>query len=107
MDEHLFTAEQVAERLGVSDGDYGTTPRGAIHGFALSNAGKERLKTKANRAPIPVPEPVGPVIEAWQRICKDSCPEVLGFPTFGRGKRLGKAVPRNGNSFLKWRRSGA
>ncbi len=64
---------------------------------------KERLKTKASRAPIPVPEPVRPVIEAWRRVCKDSSPEALMFPTFGRGKRLGKAVPRDGNSFLTWR----
>jgi hypothetical protein len=25
------------------------------------------------------------------------------FPTFGRGNRKGKAVPRQGQNFLKWR----
>ena len=31
-----------------------------------------RLKTKQSKAPIPVPEQVRPVIEAWRRVCKDS-----------------------------------
>ena len=30
-----------------------------------------RLKTKQSKAPIPVPEQVRPVIEAWHRICAD------------------------------------
>jgi integrase len=62
-----------------------------------------RLKTKASRAPIAVPEPVRPVIEAWRRICPDPSPEALMFPTFGRGKRKGQAVPRHAKNFLKWR----
>jgi integrase len=33
---------------------------------------KGRLKSKASKAPISVPEQVRPVIEAWRRICKDS-----------------------------------
>lgn len=64
---------------------------------------KGRLKTKASKAPIPVPEPVRPVIEAWRRICKDSSPEALMFPTFGRGDRKGQAVPRDGKNFLRCR----
>lgn len=64
---------------------------------------RERLKSKASKAPIPVPEPVRPIIEAWRRICKDSSPEALMFPTFGRGDRKGQAVPRNGKNFLRCR----
>ena len=64
---------------------------------------KGRLKTKASKAPIPVPEPVRPVIEAWRRICKDSSPDALMFPTFGRGDRKGQAVPRDGKNFLRCR----
>jgi integrase len=62
-----------------------------------------RLKTKDSKAPIPVPEQVRPVIEAWRKICKDSSPDALIFPTFGRGVRKGQAVPRWGKNFLTWR----
>jgi integrase len=50
-----------------------------------------------------VPEPVKLVIEAWKAVCKDTLPEALMFPTFGRGKRKGQAVPRWGKNFLVWR----
>ena len=50
-----------------------------------------RLKTKASRAPIAVPEPVHPAIEAWRRICPDPSPEALMFPT---------SVAGSGNSKL-------
>jgi len=62
-----------------------------------------RFKTKQSKAPILVPELVRPVIEAWRRICSDSSPEALMFPTFGCGKRKGQAVPRSGRNFLEWR----
>jgi integrase len=55
------------------------------------------------RAPIPVPEPVRPVVEAWRRLCPDPSPEALMFPTFGRGERKGEAVPREAKNFLTWR----
>ena len=59
-----------------------------------------RLKTKQSKAPIPVPKLVRPVIENWRRQCADSSPDALMFPTFGRGKRKGQAVPRWGKNFL-------
>jgi integrase len=62
-----------------------------------------RTKTKQSKAPIHVPEQVRLVIEAWRRICPDASPKALMFPTFGRGKRKGQAVPRWGKNFLKWR----
>jgi integrase len=62
-----------------------------------------RFKTRQSQAPIPVPDQVRPVIEAWRSICNDSSPEALMFPTFGRGERKGQAVPRWGKNFLKWR----
>src|ERR1700679_2161693 len=74
---------------------YGTAYEGRFY--------KERLKTQASRAPIPASEQVRPVIEAWRRICKDSSPEALMFPTFGRGERTGQAVPRDGKNFLRCR----
>ena len=62
-----------------------------------------RLKTRQSKAPIPVPELVRSVIEAWRSVCSDVSPEALMFPTFGRGKRKGQAVPRWGKNFLTWR----
>lgn len=64
---------------------------------------KGRVKTRGSKAPISVPEPVRPVIEAWKKVCKDSSPEALMFPTFGRGKRKGLAVPRHAKNFLRTR----
>ncbi len=74
---------------------YGTAVEGQFY--------EGRVKSKASRAPIAVPEPVRPVIEAWRRICPDASPEALMFPTFGRGKRKGQAVPRHAKNFLTWR----
>jgi integrase len=62
-----------------------------------------RFKTHSSRAPIGVPEQVRPIIKAWQRACADPSPEALMFPTFGRGERIGQAVPRCARNFLKWR----
>jgi integrase len=62
-----------------------------------------RLKTKASRAPIPVPEQVRPMIEAWKRIAPDTSPEALMFPTFGRGKHNGEIVPHSSKNFLRSR----
>ena len=80
---------------GIALMPYGTAYEGRFY--------KGRLKTQASRAPIPVSEQVRPVIEAWRRICKDSSPEALMFPTFGRGERTGQAVPRDGKNFLRCR----
>ncbi len=71
---------------------YGTADEGHFY--------KERFKTKSSKNPIPVPEQVRPVIEPWQRVCKDPSPEVSMFPTFGRGKRKGEAIPREAKNFL-------
>jgi len=62
-----------------------------------------RLKTRQSKAPIPVPEQVRPEIEAWRNLCNDTSPEALMFPTFGRGKQKGQAVPLWGKNFLKCR----
>ena len=74
---------------------YGTAVEGQFY--------EGRVKSKASQAPIAVPEPIRPVIEAWRRVCPDSSPEALMFPTFGRGKRKGQAVPRHAKNFLTWR----
>ena len=62
-----------------------------------------RLKTRESRNAIPIPEDVIPIIEAWRQVSKDTSPDALMFPTFGRGSRTGQVVPRQGRNFLKWR----
>ena len=74
------------------------------HGTAYEGQFYEgRLKTKQSKAAIVVPEQVRPIIEAWKKIASDTSPDALMFPTFGRGKRKGQAVPRWGKNFLTWR----
>jgi len=80
---------------GVSLIPHGTTYEGQFY--------PGRLKTRSSWAPIGVPEPVRPIIHAWYLACADPSPEALMFPTFGRGERLGQAVPRWGKNFLRWR----
>ncbi len=40
-----------------------------------------RLKSKASKTPIAVPEQVRPILEAWKRFTADASPEALIFPT--------------------------
>ena len=62
-----------------------------------------RLKSKASKTPIAVPEQVRPILEAWKRFTADASPEALIFPTFGRGKRKGEIVPHTSKNFLRAR----
>jgi hypothetical protein len=62
-----------------------------------------RVKTKASKGPIVVPEFVRPIIEAWKRIAPDTSPEALMFPTFGRKERKGQLVPYSSKNFLRMR----
>jgi integrase len=99
----IFCGPRASEVLGLQwkswTGDalmpYGTAYDGQFY--------PGRFKTKQSKAPIPAPELVRPVIEAWRSICNDSSPETLMFPTFGRGKRKGQVVPRSSRNFLEWR----
>lgn len=52
-----------------------------------------RLKSKASRGPIIVPDFVSPIIEACKRLAPDTSPDALMFPTFGRRGRKGQLVP--------------
>jgi integrase len=99
----LFSGPRASEAMGfqwkswtgVSLMPYGIAVEGQLY--------EGRTKTRASRAPIAVPEPVRPVIEAWRKICPDPSPEALMFPTFGRGERKGQPVPRHAKNFLNWR----
>lgn len=63
----------------------------------------DQVKTEESRNRVPIPDDVGPIIEAWKRQCRDSSAEALMFSTFGRGERTGTRVPRRARNFLKWR----
>jgi len=99
----IFCGPRASEVLGLQwkswTGDalipYGTAYEGKLY--------KGRLKTRASKGAIPVPEQVRPVLENWRQECSDPSPEALMFPTFGRGERKGQAVPRWGKNFLRWR----
>jgi hypothetical protein len=54
---------------------------------------ERRLKTRESRNAIPIPEDVIRVIEAWRSLSKNTSPDALMFPTFGRGRRNGEVVP--------------
>jgi hypothetical protein len=62
-----------------------------------------RLKSKASKGPIVMPEFVRPIIEVWKRIAPDTSPEALMLPTFGRRERKGGLVPYSSKNFLRTR----
>ena len=99
----IFSGPRASEAMGLQWKSWtgeALMPHGTAYEGKLY---KRRLKSKASRSPIPVPEPVRPMIEAWRRLSPDASPEALMFPTFGRGDRKGQAVPREAKNFLKWR----
>ena len=98
----LFCATRTSETLGLQWKSYGGDKL-VIHGTAYEGhlyAGK--LKTKASRNAIPIPEDIQPIVDAWRQTCPHTSPEALMFPTFGRDERIGKKVPRQARNFLKW-----
>jgi integrase len=98
-----FCGPRSSEPLGLqwkcSTGDALKAHGTAYEGGSIKNGFRKRR----GKAPIPVPEPVRPFIEAWKALCTDCSPETLMFPTFGRGERTEQAVPRDGKNFLRWR----
>jgi integrase len=99
----LFCATRTSETLGLTWRSYAgdkLIPRGTAFDGQLYEG---RLKTRESRNAIPIPEDVIPIIEAWRQVSKDTSPDALMFPTFGRGPRMRQAVPRQGKNFLKWR----
>lgn len=99
----LFCATRTSETLGLQWKSY-CGDKLVIHGTAYEGhlyAGK--LKTKASRNAVPIPEDIQPIVDAWRQTCPDTSPEALMFPTLGRDQRIGKKVPRQARNFLKWR----
>lgn len=99
----LFCGTRTGETLGLQWKSYmgncflpyGTAFEGKFYAH--------KMKTDLSRDAIPIPESIRPIIEAWHRVSPDTSSEALIFPTFGRGKRQGESVPRQGNNFLRYR----
>jgi integrase len=66
-----------------------------------------RVKTEASRDSVPIPDDIRPIVEGWRKLCPDTSPEALMFPTYCRVSRTvarsGQSVPRQAKNFLKWR----
>ena len=62
-----------------------------------------KVKTEDSRARIPIPQRVRPYIEAWRKVCPDTSPDALMFPTKGHLRNQGRSVPFRAKNFFKWR----
>ena len=99
----LFCATRTSETLGLTWKSY-AGDKLIPHNTAFEGRLYEgRLKTRESGHAIPIPDDVIPIIEAWRSLLKNTAPDALMFPTFGRGVRKGKVVPRQGRNFLKWK----
>jgi integrase len=99
----LFCATRTSETLGLTWKSYAGDRLIPLNTAFEGRLYEGRLKTRESRNAIPIPEDVIPIIEAWRSVSKNTAPEALMFPTFGRGIRKGEVVSRQGRNFLKWR----
>jgi integrase len=99
----LFCATRTSETLGLTWRSYNGDRLIPLNTAFEGRLYEGRLKTRESRNAIPIPEDVIPIIEAWRSVSKNTSPDALMFPTFGRGIRKGEVVPRHGRNFLKWR----
>jgi integrase len=99
----LFCATRTSETFGLQWKSY-RGDRLMIESTACEGElYRGRVKTKASRNSVPIPDDIIPLVEAWRQVCPDISDEALMFPTFGRNKRKGQKVPRRAKNFLKWR----
>ncbi len=100
----IFCGPRASEVMGMqwkSWNGESLTPHGtAVEGQALRGSIQDKAESSADRG---AGAGSSGHREAGDRLCADSSPEALMFPTFGRGKRKGQAVPRTGKNFLTWR----
>ena len=99
----LFCATRTSETLGLTWKSYAGDRLIPLNTALEGRLYEGRLKTRESRNAIPIPEDAIPIIEAWRSVSKNTAPDALMFPTFGRGMRKGEVVPRQGRNFLKWR----
>lgn len=99
----LFCATRTSETFGLQWKSY-LGDRLMIHSTAYEGElYRGQVKTNASRSTVPIPDDIIPIVEAWRRMCPDTSPDALMFPTFGRDERKGQRVPRRAKNFLKWR----
>jgi integrase len=99
----LFCATRTSETFGLQWKSY-LGDSLMIHSTAYEGKlYRGQVKTGASRSTVPIPDDIGPIIEAWRHVCPDSSPDAIMFPTYGTGERSGKQVPRRAKNFLKWR----
>jgi integrase len=99
----LFCATRTSETLGLTWKSYAGDKLTPLNTAFEGRLYEGRLKTRESRNAIPIPDDVIPIIEAWRKVSKNTSPDALMFPTFGRGGRKGQVVPRQGRNFLKWK----
>jgi integrase len=90
----LFCATRTSETLGLTWKSYAGDKLIPLNTPFEGRLYEGRLKTRESGNAIPIPEDVIPIIEAWRKLCKDTSPDALMFPTFGGGLRKGQVVPR-------------
>lgn len=97
----IFCATRASETFGFTWKSY-LGDRLLVQSTAFEGEFYEgRVKTRGSKTTVPLPEDIRPVIEAWRAVCKDTSPDGLMFPTFGRGRRTGMVVPFHSKNFLR------
>lgn len=97
----IFCATRASETFGLTWKSY-LGDRLFVQSTAFEGEFYEgKVKTHSSKTTVPIPEDIRPVIEVWKAVCRDTSPDALMFPTFGRGKRTGKAVPFHSKNFLR------
>ena len=99
----LFCATRASETFGLTWKSYAGDKLIPLNTAFEGKLYEGRLKTRESRNAIPIPDDVIPIIEAWRSVSKDTSPDALMFPTFGRGLQAGKVVPQDAGNFLIWR----
>jgi integrase len=95
----LRTAEIFGLTWGCYQGQYLAIKNTAYEGRLQES----KLKTRASRALVPIPESVQPIIEEWHRVCEDTSPAALMFPTTGKRSRNGQKVPFDSTNYMQRR----
>jgi integrase len=99
----IFCALRTSELFGLT---WGSLQNGCL---AIKNTAYEgrlqesKLKTRASRALVPIPDLVQPIIAEWHRRCEDTSPYALMFPTTGKRSRKGQKVPFDSTNFMERR----
>ena len=99
----IFLGLRASELFGLTWGCYHCEYL-AIRNTAYEGRLQEsKLKNRASRAYVPLPDLVQPIVAEWHRQCKDTSPDALMFPTTGKRSRKGQKVPFDSTNFMERR----